>query len=131
MARTKQMSKARCACQFITQPSVFNLEPAHPPGLIHNVQDFSLIQWLFKKTISSALHGLERSAFGIAAGNDHYLQRRILRAGHIDQREPLGNIDNAGRQMKIANYDIDRLGIDERSSLVAGRSLKDLVIRSK
>src|SRR6185295_5461619 len=109
------MCESGRARKLFAQSSILDLELPHTRGLVDDVQQLRRIERLLKEPVRPTSHRLQRRAFRIATRNHHNLQRRILRARDVDQRESLGDVINVWRQMQIAYDYVDLFVVDERA----------------
>src|SRR5688572_10938627 len=131
MTRSQQRRESRWPREFLTQTPILDLQLPQPRRLIDDVQQLRGVERFFEESIRAMLHGFERHAFRVTPGDHYHLQRRILRASHVDQREALGDIVNVWRQMKIADHNFNFLVVDQRARLFARGRLQHVIIGSQ
>src|SRR5262245_19037188 len=114
LATTQQIAEPLGSSQLIAQPAILDLQTTHARCLTDDVQHFRAIERLFKESVCSSLHSLNRSCLCLASCNDNHLDRRIFTASRIDYRQPFRNIVGTRRQMEITYYDVNVLAMQQR-----------------
>jgi hypothetical protein len=88
-------------------------EAADARRLRDDVRDLLLVEGLLEEAVGAAAHGFERGLLVVAPRDDDDGHRRALAASGLDDGEPLLDAFEVGRQVEVADDDVNALALEK------------------